>query len=81
MGGKSKREGISVCVWLIHSFVQWRLTQHCKATILQLKKKKDVVHIYTMEYYSAIKKEQNWVICRDVDGPREYHTILITMAI
>ena len=26
-----------------------------------------------MEYYSAIKKEWNWVICRDVDGPREYH--------
>ena len=31
----SKREGISVCVWLIHFVVQWRLTQHCKATILQ----------------------------------------------
>ena len=26
-----------------------------------------------MEYYSAIKKEWNWVICR-VDGPREFHT-------
>ena len=36
--------------------------------------KEDVVHIYTMEYYSAIKKEQNWVICRDVDGPRGCHT-------
>ena len=35
MGGKSKREGISVCVWLIHSVVQWRLTQHCKATTVQ----------------------------------------------
>ena len=31
-------------------------------------------YIYTMEYYSAMNKEQNWVICRDVDGPRDYHT-------
>ena len=30
-------------------------------------------YIYTMEYYSAIK-EQNWVICGDVDGPRDCHT-------
>ena len=27
-----------------------------------------------MEYYSAIKKERNWVICRDMDGPRVCHT-------
>ena len=39
MGGKSKKEGISVCVWLIHFVVQCRLTQHCKATILQEKMK------------------------------------------
>ena len=31
-------------------------------------------YIYTMEYYSAIKKEQNNVICSDMDGPRGYHT-------
>ena len=24
---------------------------------------KKIWYIYTMEYYSAIKKEQNWVIC------------------
>ena len=35
---------------------------------------KKMWYIYTMEYYSAIKKEQNWVICRDVDGPRVCHT-------
>jgi len=28
-------------------------------------------HTYTTEYYSAIKKNE---ICRDVDGPRDYHT-------
>ena len=25
-------------------------------------------HVYTMEYYSAIKKERNFAICRDMDG-------------
>ena len=38
-GGKSQREGMCVGVWLIHFAVQQRLTQHCKAIILQLKKK------------------------------------------
>ena len=28
---------------------------------------------HIMEYYSH-KKEQNWVICRDVDGPWDLHT-------
>ena len=31
---------IYIYVWLIHFAVQQKLTQHCKATILQLKKKK-----------------------------------------
>ena len=30
-------------------------------------------HIYTMEYYSAIKK-QNHVICSNMDGTRDSHT-------
>ena len=29
--------------------------------------------IYTMEYYSAIKKWDN-AICSNIDGPRDYHT-------
>ena len=29
---------------------------------------------FTMEYYSAIKKEWNNAICSHMDGPREYHT-------
>ena len=36
--------------------------------------KEDVVHIYTMEYYLAIKKEQNNSICSNMDGPRDCHT-------
>ena len=35
--------------------------------------KKYVVLIYNGILLSH-KKEQNWVICRDVDGPRECHT-------
>ena len=30
--------------------------------------------MYTMEYYSAIKKEWNNVICSNMDGARECHT-------
>ena len=36
--------------------------------------KKDVVYIYTMEAIKSHKKEQNWVISRDVDGPTDCHT-------
>ena len=31
-------------------------------------------YIYTMEYYSVIKKEWNTAICSNMDGPRGYHT-------
>ena len=34
--------------------------------------KEDVVHAYNGMLLSQ-KKEQNWVICRDVDGPRDCH--------
>ena len=38
--------------------------------------KKDVVCIYpnAVEYYSAIKKEQNNAAYNSMDGPRYYHT-------
>ena len=36
---------------------------------------KKIWSIYTMGYYSAIKKEEeNNVICSDTDGHRDYHT-------
>ena len=37
-GGRSKSRGIYVYMWLIHFFVQRKLSQHCQTTILQLKK-------------------------------------------
>ena len=33
----------------------------------------DVVYVYTIKCYSAIK-ERNNTICRNMDGPRDYHT-------
>ena len=32
---------------------------------------KKMWYIYTMEYYSAIKKEQNNAICSNMDGTRD----------
>ena len=29
--------------------------------------------VYTMEYYSAIKKEQKNAICSNMDATRDYH--------
>ena len=39
MGRKSKKEGICVNIWLIYSVVQQKLTEQCKASKLQFKKK------------------------------------------
>jgi len=36
LGGRFKREGIYVYLWLIHFLVRQKATQHCKAIILQL---------------------------------------------
>ena len=35
---------------------------------------KKMWYIYTMEYYSAIRKEWNNAICSNMDGTRDYHT-------
>ena len=43
----------------------------CPSTEEWLKK---MWYIYTMEYYSAIKKERNNAIFGNMDGPRDYHT-------
>ena len=39
VGGKFKREGTYVYLWLIHVDIWQQPTHYCKATILQLKKK------------------------------------------
>ena len=35
---------------------------------------KKMWYIYTVEFYSATKKEQNNAICSNMDGLRDYHT-------
>ena len=35
---------------------------------------KEMGYIYTMEYYSATKKNKINVICRHMDEPKDYHT-------
>ena len=42
----------------------------CPLTDEQIKK---LWYIYTMEYYSAIKMNNN-AVCSNMDGPRDYHT-------
>ena len=39
VGGRLKKEGICVYIELIHIVLQQKLAQHCKAIILQFKKK------------------------------------------
>ena len=34
---------------------------------------KQLWDIYTMEYYSAIKKEENFTLCDSMDGPGEHN--------
>ena len=52
-GRQSQEEGIYLYMLLIHSAVQQTLIQHCKATILQFKKK----HIY------SLPNNSNSIIC------------------
>ena len=35
---------------------------------------REALHIYVVEYYSAVKKEQNNAICSNMDEPRDYPT-------
>jgi len=52
MGRKSKEEGIYVYMELIDFAVQQKLTQHCKATILQLILKKRMA----VQFYRRLKR-------------------------
>ena len=57
VGGRFKKERIDVYLWLIHVDVWQKLTQYCKAIILQLKinlKK----HLYTNVHSSIIPIRQ-----------------------
>ena len=50
-------------------------SQDMEATYMSINRgmdKEDVVHIYS-GILLRHEKEWNWVVCRDKDGPREYH--------
>ena len=34
---------------------------------------KQLWYIYTMEYYSAVKKEENFTLCNSMDRPEEHY--------
>ena len=34
---------------------------------------KKMWYVYTMEYYSAIKRKKSNTVCSNMDGPRNYH--------
>ena len=40
----------------------------------QIKWTKKMWYVYTVEYYSVIKKKQNNAICSNMDATRDYHT-------
>ena len=59
-----------------HDLVTFTFTfQDMEATWMTINRwtDKDVIHTYNGLLLSH-KKERNWVICREVDGPRDYHT-------
>ena len=59
-----------------HDLVTFTFTfQDMEATWMTINRwtDKDVIHTYN-GLLLRHKKERNWVICREVDGPRDYHT-------
>ena len=63
VGGRFKREGMYVNLWLIHVDV-WQKSSHCKIIILQLKIKKVlkvyIIYLKTMTKLKRKKTEQKW---------------------
>ena len=51
------------------------MPHHMTSFFTRTPNKLDYSYIYSMGYLLlSHKKERNWVICRDTDGPREYYT-------
>ena len=81
VGGRFKREGTYVYLWLIHITVWQKPTQHCKESILQLKKKKELplgmsIHMSdenAVQTFPAMGRRcvdtQNWVSAAPQAGP------------
>ena len=61
--GGSRREGICVLLQLIHVVLQQKLTRHCRAIILQLKKKLRCSSLFlALCFLSFAEKELLWFV-------------------
>ena len=68
---KKKNTCTSVFIGALFTIVRTQKHPKCSSIEEYIKK---MWYIYTMEYYSAIKKEQTNGICSNIDGPRVCHT-------
>ena len=68
VGGRPEREGMYVHLQLIHFVVQQKLTQHCKAVILQLKKNQSDVPAVITPYGEDKAGIKASMLRRDVPG-------------
>jgi len=62
MGGRSKREGTYVYLWLIHADIWQKPTQYYKAIILQLKMKKNLSLQITNAREGVEKRELSYTV-------------------
>ena len=67
VGERCKREEIQVYIQLIHFIVQKKLTQHCKAIILQFKKKK-TMQIKVMKIVVLVERQTQRSIKQNKDA-------------
>ena len=70
VGGRFKREGTYVHLWLTYVDVWWKPTQYCSAIILQLKinytKNTSIENVPTSTKYSIGRNSQN--VQQQMDG-------------
>ena len=59
-GGRLKREGTYVYLWLIHIVLRQKPTQYCKATTFQLKISLKNLNLYMSIQSSIIHNSQKW---------------------
>ena len=55
-------------------FTKARAWNQPKYPLTEKREHEDMVHVYSGIVLSH-RKEWNWVICRDVDGPKVFHTV------
>ena len=72
MGGRSKREGTYVYLWLIHADIWQKPTQYYKAIILQLKMKKKLSLQITNAREGVEKRELSYTVGGNINWYSHY---------